>query len=292
MAELNHKVVAGKPIPAASVILLRDAADGLEVFMVQRHSRSGSFGGAHVFPGGKLDVEDEGAGILACLDRRPDFLHQQLGESDISAAQAAALYVAACRETFEECGVLLAPEVGGAVQHKALNAQREGLGFVEVVESLDLEIDVGHMAPWSRWITPVMPSLSTKRFDTRFFVVLLPDGQRAVHDNHEAMDSVWLSPREGLDRFWARELDLAPPQIMTLAHLSRFRSAEEAIGEALRRPPPLIQPEPIEAEGVRVVAYPGDPAHPVATRAMPGPSRLRFANGRFEPEEGYEAFFR
>ena len=292
MAELNVKTVPGAPIPAASVILLRDAPGGFEIFMVQRHSRSGSFGGAHVFPGGKLDVEDEGVGILACLDRRPDFLHQQLGEPSISAGQAAALYVAACRETFEECGVLLAPRVGADLQDRALTAQREGLGFVEVVESLDLEIDVGHMAPWSRWITPIMPSLSTKRFDTRFFVILLPEGQKAVHDNHEAMDSAWVRPREGLDRFWARELELAPPQIMTLAHLSRFGSAEEVMAEAARRPPPLIQPEPLEVGGTRVVAYPGDPAHPEPVRAMPGPSRLRFAQGRFEPEDGYEAFFR
>ncbi len=292
--QLNEKVVTGAPIPAASVILLRDAPGGFEVFLVQRHSKSTSFGGAHVFPGGKVDKEDHDDAAVGRLAAPRDAMHRALGETALDATQAAALHFAACRETFEECGVLLAGRQGRAdagLQAEALAAHREGASFADVIEQMDLSVDVSGMSPWSRWITPVMPSLSTKRFDTRFFVVALPGEQTALHDNREAMDSLWVDPRQGLDRYWANEMQLAPPQIMTLAHLSRFKSVPDVLADAGRRAPPLIQPEPMQVDGLRVVAYPGDPGHPLRERAMPGPSRLVFRNGHFEPNDGYDAFF-
>ncbi|MEO8249237.1 MAG: NUDIX hydrolase, partial [Burkholderiales bacterium] len=83
----------------------------------------------------------------------------------------------------------------------------------------------------------------------------------------------------------------APPQIMTLAHLAKHDSVASVLAAARARKPPLIQPEPIEHEGVRFVCYPGDDRHPVRDRAMPGPSRLCFREGRFEPLEGFDALF-
>ena len=88
-----------------------------------------------------------------------------------------------------------------------------------------------------------------------------------------------------------KEIDLAPPQIQSLAHLARHRTVADVIREARLRPPPVIRPEPFEENGTRVLAYPGDPRHPERTRALPGPTRLIHRAGRFEPIEGFEAFF-
>ena len=291
--ELNDQIVTTPPRPASTVVLLRDGDQGLEVLMLRRHAQSDVLGGAYVFPGGKLDREDADADLHARLDLRPDALHASLNEPALDAATAAALYVAALRETFEESHILMARGVRTEHVDEAARRAREGLAFAEVVAQLGLELAVSSLAPWSRWITPRMPSVQNKRFDTRFFVAHVPEGLTARHDEREATESVWMRPRPALERYWAREIELAPPQIQSLAHLARFASAEEAIAAARRRPPPLIEPEPFEQDGTRVIAYPGDPRHPVPERALPGPLRLRFdkARGRFEPIEGFEQFF-
>jgi hypothetical protein len=103
------------------------------------------------------------------------------------------------------------------------------------------------------------------------------------------VESVWLTPRDALRQYWEREIELAPPQILSLAHLAIPDSAASAIDEARSRLPPLIEPHPFEAHGARGMCYPGDPGHPVATRALPGPSRLLYRHDRFEPEGGLQA---
>jgi hypothetical protein len=165
-----------------------------------------------------------------------------------------------------------------------------GVGFFDVLQSAALRIDTQHLAPWSRWITPVQPSVTHKRFDTRFFVAALPQGQHPMHDNIEAIDSVWLSPRAALMRYWAGDLPLAPPQIMTLVSLLSHRCSEDVLNFARTRQPPLVLPEAFDDAGVRTLCYPGDPRHSVPVRAMPGPTRLRFMAGRFEPPAGFEEF--
>ncbi len=288
---LNHERPTAPPRPAATVVLLRDGDTGLEIFLVERHGLSDVLGGAYVFPGGKLDSADAEVHGLGCVHGSLEALHAALGEPTLDPEAAAALHVAACRETFEESGVLLAAGAGPDDAARLHAMLREGFGFAEAMKSLGLMLDCSNLVPWSRWITPVVPSVMTKRFDTRFFVAALPEGQVARHDDHEATGSVWLAPRAALDRYWAREVMLAPPQIMTLAHLTRFGSTQAVLDEARSRPPAVIQPEPWDHEGARVVAYPGDERHPLSARAMPGPTRLVFREGRFEPFDGYEAFF-
>ena len=120
------------------------------------------------------------------------------------------------------------------------------------------------MLPWSRWITPQVPSVMRKRFDTRFFVAAMPRHQTAQHDEHEATACVWLTPRTALSRYWAKDIELAPPQIMSLVHLLDFDSVRSVLQAACAQPPPLIEPESFEQDGTRVVCYPGDPRHAVA----------------------------
>ena len=136
-----------------------------------------------------------------------------------------------------------------------------------------------------------VPSVMNKRFDTRFFVAACPDGQTASHDNHEATESIWLTPRAALEQYRIGLIELAPPQIMSLAHLSRYASVNAVMAEARSRLPAVIEPEPFEENGGRVICYPGDGRHPVPARAMPGPTRLRYINKRFEPVDGFDALF-
>jgi len=250
---INNEVVHTPPLPSATVMLLRDdAPEGLQVLLMRRHAASGVLGGVHVFPGGKLDPAD-----LAHPSAEVPATHTAaLGEPRLDAATAAALYLAAARETWEECG---------------------------------LRLQVTSLWPWARWITPRQPSVTNKRFDTRFFVAAAPAGQEARHDNHEATEVVWTTPREALQRYWGGEIDLAPPQIMSLAQLARLRDVAQVLALARSRAPALVEPGPFDEDGCRVICYPGDPRHSLATRLWDGPTRLTHRNRRFEPDGGLAA---
>jgi 8-oxo-dGTP pyrophosphatase MutT (NUDIX family) len=268
-------------LASATVVMLRDGAHGLEVFLVQRHGLSDVLGGAYVFPGGKVDPAD--AALSHLLDLPAQTLHAALGEPQLSPAEAAALYVGAIREVVEETGVLYAD---GAGMPQALARLREGKDFPDALRGCALQLRAALLTPWTRWITPLVGGVVRKRFDTRFFLATVPPGQQPVHDDHEATASTWLSPRQALQQYWAGAIQLAPPQIMSLAQLARHADAASALAEAARRRPPRIQPEPFEQDGVRVICYPGDPRHSIAQAAMPGPTRLCWRNKRFEPEGG------
>jgi hypothetical protein len=300
--QLNSEIITTPPRASATVVLLRDEPQkGLEVFLLRRHTASAVLGGAYVFPGGKLDEADCTPEVHAYLDTSAQVLHSTLGEHDLPAHTAAGLYVAAVREVLEECGVFYArlnigQDDGQAMAHDAGQRQlwqqalHDGQGFAHVLQGAGLRLDTQHLAPWSRWITPVQPSVTNKRFDTRFFMAVLPQGQQPIHDNIEAIDSVWLSPLDALTRYWAGGLSLAPPQIMTLVSLLSHACTASVLNLARQQMPPLVLPETFDEEGVRNLCYPGDPRHSVQQRAMPGPTRLRFVAGRFEPIQGFEEF--
>lgn len=282
---------AQEPRPAASLVLLRDTPGGLEVLMMERPADDRVLSGAHVFPGGKLDAEDSYPDSLDRVDAPPQALHARLGEPELDVREGAALFVAAIREAFEEAGVLLARGVDTNMLDRANDMRREGRSFVDVLRALELRLDPTLMQPWSRWITPKMSSNMRKRFDTRFFVARLPQGQQVQADSRETVSAAWMSPRPALQRYWDREIDMAAPQVMTLAHLSRFANVEAAMADAAGRLPPVIRPEPIQTPDGRVICYPGDPDHPEPARAMPGPTRMLVRDGRFLPLAGFEAWF-
>ena len=289
--ELNTAVATGPVRAAATVVMLRDVPAGLEVFLIKRHGLSDVLGGAYVFPGGKVDSGDALLDMATCLDEHPERLHAQLGEPDLDALTAAGMFVTAVREAFEETGVLYAEGADSTIAAQATALLRKGLAFDEAIASLGLRLNASRLQPWARWITPRVPSVSSKRFDTRFFVAAVPPGQQASHDNHEATESVWLSPRQALRQYWDRAIELAPPQIMSLVHLSHHDCVASVLAQAASRRPPLIRPEPFDQDGMRVLCYPGDERHPVSERALPGPTRLHYRDKRFEPTGGFEALF-
>jgi 8-oxo-dGTP pyrophosphatase MutT (NUDIX family) len=290
--ELNLGRVDTPPRPAATIVLLRDAtvltalpdaSRPLEVFLIKRHGLSDVLGGAYVFPGGKYDAADAELDPERLLDQSTEFLHQQLAEPALDAA-------------FEECGLLLATRPSGeqidaTTALKARALAREGHQFDEVLALLGLRLQTRSIQPWVRWITPTLPSVMNKRFDTRFFIAAAPAAQVASHDNHEATASTWLTPRAALEQYRDGTIELAPPQIMSLAHLSRHATMAQALAEAATRRPPTVQPEPFDEDGTRVLTYPGDPRHSVRERVLPGPTRLRHHRQRFEPFGGFEALF-
>ena len=297
--EINSQPVSGPARPAATVVMLRNGALGngeLEVFLLKRNGLSDVLGGAYVFPGGKVDRFDAELDMEAHLDLPPEALHTALAEPDIEPLTAAGLYVAALREAFEESGVLYAQNSraqAATAEDAALASAlcREGRSFEEVLAMMKLRLHASALTPWSRWITPTIPSVMNKRFDTRFFLATVPASQTAQHDNHEAIESIWLTPRAALEQYRDGQIELAPPQIMSLAHLTRYSSVEGAMHAAQSQKPPVIQPEPFDDDGVRVLTYPGDPRHSVKTRALPGPTRLRYENKRFVPILGFEGLF-
>ncbi|QTD44075.1 NUDIX hydrolase [Ottowia testudinis] len=290
--ELNHEIIDTPPRDAASVVMLRDGTQGLEVLLLRRHADSAVLGGAYVFPGGKVDSADSGGATLARLDRPVAELHARLGEPALSPEQAAAFYVAAAREAAEESGVLFL-QVGAReiATHSAATCARlrAGESFAALLAEHGALLDTDALAPWSRWITPRRPSVMNKRFDTRFFLAAVPLLQEAKHDDHEVTEARWLTPRAALAQYRAHEIDLAPPQIVSLLHLMQYRDVAHAMQHARSRPPPLIVPEPVEDGDTRVLCYPGDPLHPVQARALPEPvpTRVVWRAKRFEPPQGF-----
>lgn len=290
LMELNTETLTATPLDAATVVMLRDGPDGLQVLLMRRHQASDVLGGVYVFPGGKLDPEDQHPAWQQRLSQDNTTLHQRLHEPDIPSERASGLFVAAMREAYEECRVLLgcAPHADAQAQ-ALLQALRSGQNWHQAFQTQALNLHTEPLLPWCRWITPRQASVTHKRFDTRFFVTQVPDDQLAEHDNHEATETLWIQPREALLRYWRREIELAPPQIMSLVHLSRHSHAQSVLTEAQNRRPPVIEPEPFDQEGVRTICYPGDPRHPVRQAAFPGPTRLVYKNKRFEPTLGLSA---
>lgn len=289
--EINSVEITTPPRAAATVVMLRDTAQGMEVFLLKRHGLSDVLGGAYVFPGGKVDSSDADLDQDAHLDQSPQALQTGLNEQDIDPITAVSLYVAAIREAFEESGILFAQGAAPDHSEQANALLREGMSFDAVLEKLGLRLQTSSVLPWSRWITPKRPSVMNKRFDTRFFVSAVPANQFARHDNHETTESAWLSPRSALEQYWQGQIELAPPQIMSLVQLARHARVQDVLQAARNRPPPLIEPERFDLDGVSVICYPGDERHSVREQALPGPTRLIHRNNRFEPMTGFDGLF-
>src|SRR5436190_8621239 len=198
------------PRPAATLALLRDAAGGPEVLMLQRTPTAVFLGGAYVFPGGSLDTADTDPRLVARVRNLP------------SEDPSIAYWVAAIRECFEEAGILLACDNDGApiaAERAARLAQDRARPFIELLESEDLYIPAGELAYVGHWVTaPNRP----RRFDTRFFVAISPHGQEGAHDAGEMVDTLWISPRAALERGAKGEIELVYATQHTLAELKDF----------------------------------------------------------------------
>jgi 8-oxo-dGTP pyrophosphatase MutT (NUDIX family) len=185
------------PRPAATVIVLRGGADGLEVLLVKRNPAARFMGGAWVFPGGAVD-------------------YREGGHDD-------ALRAAAIRELAEEAGIRLR--------------------------------NPAELVPFSRWITPPQVRI---RFDTWFYLALLPAGAEPEVDGSEIVDARWCSPSEALEASRRGELLLVFPTIKHLEQLSAFRSAEALLAHARTRDIRPVEPHVVLSGELARIVLPGE----------------------------------
>jgi 8-oxo-dGTP pyrophosphatase MutT (NUDIX family) len=219
-----------EPAPArlaATLLLVRDGAEGLEVFMVARHRQIDFASGALVFPGGRVEDEDETLG------------------GDSYEPRERALRVGAIRETFEESGVLIARARGesawlDAARISEIAARAVGVSFGELIAREHLELGLEALTPFAHWITPKsMP----KRFDTAFYIVEAPPGQIARHDGSESVDSVWISPRRAIEDAARGVFTIVPATRLNLQMLAESGDVAGALAAARERR--IVPVEPI-----------------------------------------------
>lgn len=246
------------PRHAATVVLLRDGADGVQAWLLRRVSSMAFAPRMHVFPGGSVDPRD--------ADAQPAWVgpdpSEWTGPLTADAGLARALVCAAVRETFEESGVLLASAAdstdvvdaaGWDADRQGLEARRESLAGLLERRGLALRADL--LRPWAHWMTP---EAEPRRYDTRFFVAALPPGQSPRHEGGEADATLWLSPAEALRRHAKGQLDMLPPTAFTLAELSAFDSVEAVLTAAAARDIRRVLPK-IVIDGEQVgILLPGD----------------------------------
>jgi 8-oxo-dGTP pyrophosphatase MutT (NUDIX family) len=270
--------------PAATVLLLRESDDNdgaLQVLMTQRAAGLSFMGGLWVFPGGRMETADRSPAATArapVTDLEPTCCRMlDVSGVPLSHDEALGLHVAACRETFEESGVLLARRRAGStcldadlaarLASRRATTEADPDSFVQMLVDEDLWLDVDRLVYWSHWITP---SLEKRRFDTRFFAVQVPAAQEACVDFAELTRHAWLAERDVRALLASGEIRLAPPTIATLEDLwcsHRRHGRVDAMLEAERaRPVPPILPKVVQAPGGVEVVLPWDREY----TALPG----------------------
>lgn len=233
-----------EPRPASSVMLIRDKkGGGIEVLMLERSMKLEFVGGAFVFPGGAVDSSDSQL-AHSCIGLNDEQASIKLGlkKGGIS------FYVAAIRECFEEAGLLLArsrddPSKNSSSGHISMDSGRElqkyqrlrsslnrrEVTFSDLVVNNGLELMVSDLAYVSHWVTPIG---RPRRYDTRFFLAAAPGDQDAVHDNGEAVNSVWIEPHQALTKHGLNEMTLVFPTISNLKSIAEFSSVSQALSWA------------------------------------------------------------
>jgi 8-oxo-dGTP pyrophosphatase MutT (NUDIX family) len=270
---LNFDRTQPPPVPrdAATLVLLRDGANGLEVFCVERNRKSGFMAGALVFPGGKVDDGDRDPAWTSLLLPPREGVSQDVA-------------LAACRESLEEAAIL---PVRGDLTHEYALVLRQALAtspdvLRSALKARGLTIDLGLLVPFARWVTP---EAETRRFDARFFMMRAPEGQDGAHDDYETMASFWATPVEVLARFDAHDVKMAPPTHRTLVMLSTHSKVDDALSAAAGASLEPICPVLIDYDGTMALTLPGDPNHPQQTRILPGRTRFVLRGEQWRPED-------
>jgi 8-oxo-dGTP pyrophosphatase MutT (NUDIX family) len=215
---------------AATVIVGRDAGEGLQVFMVRRNARAAFMPNLYVFPGGRVDEADR--------DEAARRLHGSAGDVDPAYAMTAA------RETFEEAGLLFADGAGHADELAELRCALHAgeLAFGAVLERLGTSVDASQLRYFSRWVTPKSEH-ATRRFDTRFFVARAPGNQIAEADAFEVLDGRWMRPADALGAHARGEIGLIFPTIKHLERIAPYRTVDELLRFARSKTIVTVTPE-------------------------------------------------
>lgn len=256
------------PRPAATVVILRDSREGLEVFMVVRHHEIDFASGALVFPGGKVDAQDAAAewAELAPYD---------------GASPDRAIVVAAARETFEEAGLVLArrrgsePLLDAQTAHRLVERYRAPLlageaSFLDLVRREDLALATDLMVPFAHWITP---EPQPKRFDTHFLLVSAPVEQLGAHDGAESVEGFWIAPQQALHDAEAGARTLVLPTQMNLTKLTRYATVAEAVAATRSSPIVTVTPRVERTADGRKLHIPAEAGYGVSEVLVPARRR-------------------
>ena len=225
-----------KAVPAATILLLRDADAGLQVFMVRRHHEIEFAAGALVFPGGKAAPDDFDPALMDFADGISGW------NADMRSVAAAAI-----REAFEEAGVLLArDDKTGALVNEARLAQldhyrelleRSETSLITMLRQERLRLACDELAHFAHWVTPQhMP----KRYDTHFFLARAPIGHSGQHCGRESIDSLWVRPEDAIVN--RREWRIMFPTRLNLIRLAESKSVDGALSRARAEPPMTVEP--------------------------------------------------
>lgn len=254
------------PRPAATVMLVRDGADAVEVFMMKRNV-GGAFAGLHVFPGGKVDATDHAEELEAICDGLTD-----AEASAILGVERGGLayWVACIRECFEEAGVLLARDGQGNICDAGADGAElaqcrqqlrdNAMDMAQLAQRLGVTLAADALAYASHWITP---AIEKRRFDTRFFVAKAPR-QAASHDGEELVDSLWINPGKALEEHRLGALNLILPTIRNLEGIDGFATSAELLAEKAKNDAdsvPTILPKFVKIDGTWQGLLPGDPGY-------------------------------
>ena len=261
------------PRPSASVVLVRadDARTSWETYLLRRHSASPVLAESWVFPGGTIRADDQD---LALADRSPRLtpegaraaLSRSEGEPPPDPAESFGYFVAAARELFEESGVLLAtpPDSQSLCRYDGtldevsrLSSLRldleHGRSFLEVLDELRLSLALDRLVHYAHWVTPpTVPS----RFDTRFFVAVLPEGQFASPSPFEMGEGEWISPQAALQSGRSGERSIHFATAAQLRRLGEFQSLDDLLRFASTKLVRRVMPTTREINGRHVPFLP------------------------------------
>jgi 8-oxo-dGTP pyrophosphatase MutT (NUDIX family) len=257
-----------EPAPAkdaSTVVLLRDRRDGsgIEACLLRRVSTMAFAAGMHVFPGGGVDPADADSSRDDWVGPAPEVWGSLLGAD---AGLARALVCAAVRETFEECGVLLAGPDGTSVvdadsaRDPSWEADRQGLidrrfSLSDLLARRGLRLRADLLRPWAHWVTP---EVEPKRYDTRFFVAAMPPEQATRHVGGEADRTLWARPQDAIDQHEAGGLAMLPPTVFTLAELTDHNSVDSVLAAANERDIRPVLPRVVVTGEQAELLLPGD----------------------------------
>jgi 8-oxo-dGTP pyrophosphatase MutT (NUDIX family) len=253
------------PVPAATLVLLRDTNPGVEVLLTKRHRANKFAGGDYVFPGGKIEVDDNPRDAADwCVEFDAARAAARLGvRGDVRTALG--FWIGAIRETFEEVGILLAVDEHGRpvrvdaprfAEYRAA-IQKDNRAFWTMIETERFRLSAAQLVFFAHWITP---EESPYRYDTHFFAAPMPPGQEPVADEHEVVDMRWLAPRAAIDAFGRGEIALRNPTVQNLK-LCDGASVAEVLTALDQRNVPTIRPRVVMDGDERRVLMPGDPGY-------------------------------
>ena len=256
------------PKKASSVILLRDTTKGVETFLIQRHVASSFMGGLYAFPGGNLEVEDFSEELLAHMEGITEEEAWAILSRESSSQIALAHWITGIREVFEEVGVLFASDEGGKLisfedekRRKIIERHRKLLNkgemtFSQLLRQENLRFAAHSLIHYSHWVTP---EARHKRYDTHFFLALVPEGQIPSADQKETTAGIWLTPQQALKANISGDIPLTPPAFCMLEELAPFSSTEEMLGfERARSMSDPILPILTTINGQEILLLPGD----------------------------------